>query len=78
VLRPALGHEALEFLAVLRLAQVVDEFGEFAMRLLELASLGFEAIEFGGLPFVERGIAGRRAIEGAPPPRPRAVQFCGH
>jgi len=64
-------HEALEFFAILRLAQVVDEFGEFAMRLLELAALGFEPIELGGLPFVERGIAGRRATEGAAlAPRP--------
>jgi hypothetical protein len=57
-------HEALEFLAILRLAQVVDEFGEFAMRLFALVTLGFEPIELGGFPFVERGGVGRRAVEG--------------
>ncbi len=58
--RAALVHEALEFLAILGVADVVEEFGEFARGVFELAPLGFEPGELGRLPLVERDVAGRR------------------
>ena len=45
--RAALGHEAVELLAVLGATDRVDIFGEFALRVVELAALLVEARKLG-------------------------------
>src|SRR5271169_2270387 len=75
----SLVHETLELLAILGLANIVEEIGEFAVRVLEPAALFFEPREFASLPLVECAIAGRRGKAASPPgtarpaagPRPR-------
>ena len=57
----ALGHEPLELLAVLGAADRLDIFGEFALRVVELAALLVEPGELGRPPLVERHVAGRGA-----------------
>src|SRR5271165_463267 len=68
-----LGHEPLELLAVLGATDRLDIFGEFALRVVELATLLIETGELGSPPFVESHVAGRGRIETAPAPHGAAA-----
>ena len=61
-----LVHEAVELLAVLGLAHVVEPVGEFAMRVFKATALFFEPGELGALPGVERRVAGGRGEAARP------------
>src|SRR5689334_14468816 len=57
---PALGHEGVELLAILRALELLDEFGEHLRFFVELAAFLLEPLEFPAAILVEREVAAGR------------------
>jgi hypothetical protein len=75
--RPAFGHEAFEFVAVLGATDRIHILGELALRVVQLAALFIEARELRRPPVVEGGVASRSGIKTTRPPRCAAARPTG-